>query len=175
MQLLKKRIIAFLIDYLVILVYIFVLTGAAFLIYHLVGTSPGRVSPLKGQLTGFFSLTLPVVLYFYFMEKSKHRGSIGKIRAGIYINVRGRKHGIKLLIRNFFKFLPWEIAHTGVHHVIYFSSEGGDTPAWVMATLILPLVIAGIYLFSIIHSHGKESMYDRIAGTTLVLKESDEV
>lgn len=174
MPLLKKRILAFLIDYLVILLYILALLGASLLIYHLVGTGPGRIPPLQGQLTGFFSLTLPVVLYFYFMEKSKHRGTIGKIKAGIYIDVKGRHHGKKLLIRNILKFIPWEIAHTGVHYVTFFSLNGEDTPTWVMVALILPLVIAAIYLYSIIHSHGRESLYDRIAGTTLKIKKSND-
>lgn len=174
MLLLKKRILAFLIDYLLILVYILVLLGAALLIYRLLGTGPGRIPPLKGQLTGFFSLTLPVVLYFYFMEKSKHRGTIGKIKAGIFINVKGRHHGKKLLIRNFLKFIPWEIAHTGVHYVTHYSQKGEDTPTWVMVTLILPMVIAGIYLYSILRSHGKESLYDRVAGTSMVLKKSND-
>lgn len=47
--------------------------------------------------------------------------------------------------------LPWEIAHTFIYSVVYYSNSGLQTPIWVMAGLcvanLLPFIYLGVVLF----------------------------
>lgn len=74
-----QRVAAYLVDYLVIAVYVALLTGASFasgasrrLDFALSG------SPVLGQLVAFLALTLPVMLYFAVSEASPWQGTLGK-------------------------------------------------------------------------------------------------
>ncbi|MBW0179202.1 RDD family protein [Sediminibacterium sp.] len=164
--LLIKRIKAAFIDYLIIIGYAMLLLFIANSI-----TSFTRISlstdPVKGQLTGFFTLTLPVFLYFYCSEKSKWKGTIGKKMQKIALQTPADQSRNTLIIRNFFKFLPWELAHTGVHWIIYYSAEKIEVPVWVWVILLVPQITALAYFISIISSKGVSSIYDRIAHTKI--------
>ena len=137
-----KRIMAFGLDYLLGLTY-------GLLLYVVtIWIDPPVLTVLQGQLVGFLTLTLPVFLYFYGMEKSKYKGTIGKQLMGI--SVRSDRAGNKgILTRNILKFLPWEVAHTGVHWIMYFSHKQMDTPVWVWVLLVLPQVVLLLYIVSI--------------------------
>jgi len=66
---------------------------------------------------------------------------------------------------NILKFLPWEIAHIGVHWIVYYSNTGTDIPIWVYALLILPQIVVFGYFISLIIYKGEYSFYDKIANT----------
>lgn len=167
MKLLHARSLAFLIDYLIMLVYISLLVGASFSITFAFNLNPQNLHPFFAQLLGFVTLTLPIFFYFYSSEIGQQQGSIGKQKMGIQLSTKNRK---AVLLRNIYKFLPWEIAHTGVHWVIFYSLKGINTPFWVWAFLITPQLMAVIYFISIIKSNGKSSLYDHYAKTSLQRK-----
>ena len=158
-NLLLKRISAFLIDYLLIVIYALLLFGTT----HLIGVK--ELSPSEGQAVGFISLTLPVFLYFYFMEKSKTAATIGKRVMNIAVYVNDIKTGKSVFLRNFLKFLPWEIAHFGVHWIVYYSAVEKEPPVWLWMALILPQLMVLMYVVSILFYKGKSSFYDQIANT----------
>ena len=164
-MLLKRRILAALVDYLVIVVYALVLFGITITLFPLEELSNNN-NPIMGQLIGLLSLTLPVFLYFVLMESSKYKASLGKLALNIKVN---SKIG-SVLKRNVLKFLPWEVAHLGVHWMYYYNSETIDEPVWLWIALILPQVIAILYLVSIVYTKGISSIYDKFARTSVIIK-----
>lgn len=166
--LLRKRLLAFLVDYLVIAFYGATLFWIAMVFFGLSGKSPIMNDPVKGQLIGFFTLTLPVFLYFFLAEKSKWKATLGKRKLNIQVSASVTNPAKSILIRNIIKFLPWEIAHTGVHWVIYYSNNSNDTPVWVWTILLLPQLIMVCYAISIIVNKGRSGFYDKIAGTEIM-------
>ncbi len=123
-----------------------------------------------GQLIGFLILTLPVITYSYLTEKSVWRGTIGKRLQKVIVLTDQSKISRSILLRNILKYLPWEIAHTGVHWIVYYSSNSIETPIWVWVILILPQIVSVVYFISIVASKGKGSIYDRISMTSLIVK-----
>lgn len=164
-MLIKKRLIAALIDYLVILLYGFILYSVTTNIYTLDELST-NTNPINGQLIGFVSLTLPVFLYFYLMEASNLKATLGKM--ALKIQVESKKGSV--LKRNILKFLPWEIAHTGLHWMYYYNSNDTNEPHWLWVLLIVPQLIAIIYFISILHTKGTSGIYDCLAKTNIKLK-----
>ena len=164
-KLILNRILAFGIDYLIIIGYGVVL----FAITTTIGVV--SLSPLEGQIVGFISLTLPVYLYFYLMEKSSLAATLGKRVMNISVQTQTENIRYGVLFRNILKFLPWEIAHLGVHWIIYYSGIGEATPIWVWVALILPQVIVLGYILSIVFYEGESSLYDKIANTKIVLNQ----
>jgi len=150
---LAKRVLAFAFDYVLVGLY-------AFGLYVLVTMSGldksigGFIAhaPFRGQLVGFLLLTLPVVFYFVSLEKSSQGATLGKriLRLRVLVDTRGRDAGKAVLIRNVLKFLPWEIAHFGVHQLMYFEGYEPETPLWVWTALILPQLVMFIYFVSMI-------------------------
>lgn len=164
-KLIGKRILAFGLDYLIIVVYGMALFGTASTI------GVGSLSPLEGQLIGFITLTLPVYLYFYLMERSSLAATLGKRTMNISVQTDTENNSQRILFRNILKFLPWEIAHLGVHWIIYYSAVDINPPIWVWIALILPQVIVFGYILSIVFYKGKSSFYDKLASTRIELNQ----
>jgi len=168
---LAKRIFAFVVDYVLIGLYavgLYVLVNT----FGLDRSIGGFIAhaPLRGQLVGFLLLTLPVALYFVFLEKSPQGATLGKRMLGLRVLVDAPDGhvGKAVLIRNVLKFLPWEIAHFGVHQLMYFEGYEPETPLWVWAALILPQLVMFTYFVSIVFDKEGKSVYDRVAGTRVV-------
>ena len=164
MKLIQKRFLAGFIDYCIIISYagiLFLLVTTVHPIESMLKTS----NPIIAQLIGFFTLTLPVFVYFYFFEKGAYQATIGKRITKIQVSSTG-----SILKRNLFKFLPWEIAHFGVHWIFFYSNNNIETPFWVWFCLITPQVVVFIYCISIIWSNGKSSIYDKCSQTSIIQK-----
>ncbi|MFH0853321.1 MAG: RDD family protein [bacterium] len=168
-KIIQKRILAFIIDYLVIALYagiLFLLVYSAIKLFNL----NTNVSSVIGQLIGMISLTLPVVLYFVIMENKSKQGTIGKNIKKIKVtDVNNQTASLKyIIIRNIIKFMPWEIAHLGIHWTIYFSNEGIEQPVWIWLVLVIPQVTVVIYLLSIVIDKNNRGIYDRISHTKVI-------
>lgn len=170
MKLVTKRILAFLIDYTLIILYTLVLAGISMLIHKITSAEPGVLNPLSGQVVGFFTLTLPVFLYFYLTEHGSMSATIGKNKMGLIVKAYQSKFSNQVFIRNVFKFIPWEMAHTGVHWIVYYSLQEVNPPSWVLVILTMPQLIVIAYIISIVASNGKSSIYDKWAGTRVEKK-----
>jgi len=161
-NLIFKRVFAFAIDYGVIISY-------ASLLFFISSTFfKAELNPVEGQVVGFLTLTLPVFLYFFFLEKSKWKATLGKYILNIKVEKTNKNTHQHILKRNVLKFLPWELAHTGVHWMVYYSSKNIEVPIWVWVFLILPQIIMIFYAISLITSRGRTCFYDRLAGTAIV-------
>lgn len=166
---LTKRFLAFAIDYLTIVIYALLLFGIATFIQNQFNINTERLSPITGQIIGLITLTIPIFLYFYCSEKSLHEGTLGKRWMHIAVTNNQPDRNKNILIRNILKFLPWEIAHFGVHWLLYYSSLEINPPIWVWIALITPQVIVIGYFISIILFKGESSFYDNVAHTKVMI------
>lgn len=168
LKLISKRFLAAVIDNLVIVAYALMLAGITLLVFHFTGSEPDVTSPFKGQAVGFFTLTLPVLLFFYFME-SKKGGTIGKLIMKLRVAQANSNKPKNVFLRNLLKFLPWEIAHAGFHWITFYIRQDTEPTIWVWCLLIIPQVIIVIYIISIIIFKGESSLYDKVGGTKILL------
>ena len=171
-QQLKKRFLAFMIDYLIIISYVLLLFLITTNIYKYFNVDTASITPITGQIIAFISLTIPVFLYSYFLESSKHQATIGKRIMNIFVTNNWSDRNGSILLRNILKFLPWEVAHLGIHWVIYYSDLGIDPPIWVMIVLIIPQIVIVVYLISIFLHKGTSSLYDKLANTSVLYNQN---
>ena len=145
-----KRGLAFLIDYIFIIIYAVGLFFASPFINSLLPIVLSSKTPIANQTLGFITLTLPVFLYFYISERSNKAGTFGKRILGLQI-VNSESNGSKkILLRNILKFLPWEVAHFGVHFLFYHDQQQSPLPIWNWLLLIVPQIVVIFYIITII-------------------------
>lgn len=162
MHLIFKRVLAWIVDCVVILAYACVLFGVMTILSFTGLVTLDTVHPVTGQLIGFFTLTLPVALYCIFLEAGGKHATIGKRMLKIEVTADSLTTQ-QVVMRNIIKFLPWEFAHGGVLWINYIRTP--ETPIWIWFLLIAPQVIVVIYIMSIIATKGSRSLYDMLAGT----------
>jgi uncharacterized RDD family membrane protein YckC len=166
------RIKAFAVDYLFIAAYLIVLTGA---VAGLQLTPLRRIfvtvygNPYSAQLTDALLFDVPVMLYFALFEASAWQATPGKRRIGLQVvtNADARLSLPRALARIALKFLPWEIAHTSLWH----------TPGWPLhaqptalddVAYALVYVLAAVYIVTLLTSHTRQPLYDRLAHTRVI-------
>ncbi|MCQ6557160.1 RDD family protein [Paenibacillus mendelii] len=166
---LGTRIIAFLWDYIILSCYIMLLIGVSFL------ARPFLVplftsGPLSAEITGFMFITLPVYLYFAISEGAKSHATWGKRKRGIVvIGVHGQPIGIgRSFLRSALKFIPWELAHFTVWHMVIPS---GYPDALIYGLLAVVYGLVFVNLLCALLSQNKQTLYDMIAGTVIQRKE----
>jgi uncharacterized RDD family membrane protein YckC len=158
-----RRIFAFGLDYLIIISY----AGLLFGLVQLVGIVLHDPSPWLGQLIGFVSLTLPVMLYFTLMENGQKQGTLGK--RALHLRVLTENEEIaslrSLLLRNVLKFLPWEMAHFGIHWTFFYSRQEMEMPLWLWVPLILSQVLVLIFLGGMVANRQGQTLYELLSHT----------
>ncbi|MBK9107579.1 MAG: RDD family protein [Saprospiraceae bacterium] len=172
MQLLYRRIFASIIDYGIIGIYGIFL----FLLTQSIASECNlnlNIHPFESQLIGFLCLTLPVFLYSYLTEKSNWKGTIGKRILNINVTPNPAASHDHIFLRNLLKYLPWELAHTGVHWTIYYSQKEMELALWIWGLLMGPQIIAIVYFASIVKTKGERSVYDEIAKTKICIINSN--
>ena len=163
------RSLAFAWDYLPIAAYLILLVVA--------GVAAGRMwqpvanvlfgSPLSGEASGFLLITLPVSLYFALSEASPRQATWGKRRMSLRVtDLAGRRVShARSLGRTALKFAPWELAHACVWQISFAADR--SSPVYVAGfSLVWLLVVANVV--SMLASRGRQTLYDRIAGTLVV-------
>jgi uncharacterized RDD family membrane protein YckC len=169
-----KRGLAFFIDWFIILIYAGLLFGIVTFFQNNSGQQFIQSSPIKGQLIGFLILTIPVLIYFVLHEYSAKQATTGKRILGLkVVNIQNEKASFKeVLLRNVLKFAPWEIAHVGVHWIVFYTNQNMDPPHWVMVVLIVPQVMVLIYFVSIFLNKENRTLYELISGTKVISVEN---
>jgi len=168
----SRRILAYLIDYLVIAIYFGVMTALSFLLRGMgVASNLSYVTlteKLQGQAFAVLFFTLPVVSYCAVLESSGWQATIGKRRMGLQVvGIDGRRISLSTsFLRSVAKFLPWEIAHTGIWQVTGqpFLSPPGTLSwcAWCGSLMLALWWLASLFLGS------RRAPYDWIAKTQVV-------
>ncbi len=165
-----RRLAAYLIDYLVIAAYIALLFALAVVLRERTGPGLGEgPNPMVGQLIGFVTLTLPVILYFAVMHASQRGATVGKrvLRLRV-VNMNGQQARFpQTLMRAVVKFLPWEIAHTAIWRIPGWPQEPAEPLAWQWTAFAASMLACGLYIVSLFIGAGR-TPYDRVAGTCVV-------
>lgn len=166
-----KRVGAFALDYLVILLYLGILGLVGLLMNSFGGAFAWLFAErVRAQLSGFLLVTLPVTLYFALGESSPQKATWGKRRLGLQVTDKdGERLSVwRSLARTTLKFIPWEIAHTFVWTIAF---SPADTPPWANAGIILVYALIGLNLAFLIFTKKHQTIYDLLAGT-FVTKQS---
>lgn len=171
-----RRAAAYLIDVALLYVYMIVLFFASTAVdsilpfHELMGESY-----LLRHVISFSTLTLPLVLYFIFMERSSRQGTLGKSRMKLRVEAASgeRASTRSLVVRNAVKFLPWEIAHTHMHINPAFLTTGETTAAgWVLGVALPCMAMVG-YAGMILLRSDRRSLYELASGTQTVHVSAD--
>ena len=163
-----SRAVAFAYDFLVIGLYLAVVICVAAAVDAYAPAFAARfAAPETGQLVGFLSFTVPVVLYFSLQEASSRQATWGKHRCGLRlaaVDARRVRLG-RALWRNALKFAPLEIAH-GCAWRLWDGATGAGP--WVRAGLILVVALAAANLACAAFTPRRQALYDLLAGTLVV-------
>lgn len=159
-----RRVVAYLIDYVVILIWMGLITLVA--LQGWFALEPVDQLSYSGrwtsQLTAFLMLTLPVWLYFTLCEAFGRKATLGKRVLKLRVDGSPRR----IAARNTLKFLPWELAHTAIWHgmPIPLNSEptGLGTGLFLLST-----GLAALYLVTLFVGDGR-TLYDRLSGTRVI-------
>jgi len=166
-----RRLLAFLVDYGLMALYVAGLSVAGFAIRSQLGV-PSSAPPtfqqkLLAQALVFATVMLPILLYFAVSESSRWQATIGKrvLRLQVTDDHGGRPPLRRTLLRAVVKFAPWELAHTGVWHVpgTPFVSE----PAAFSYGIWITALLLALWWFASIWLGDGRTPYDRIAGTVV--------
>lgn len=169
-----QRIGAFLLDYLIIAAYL------AVLVIISVGLGFGPLqsvfralfaNPNRSEFSAFLLLVLPVILYFALLECSSWQATWGKRKMGLRVI---DTHGARLsfprsLVRSLLKFVPWELTHACLWRIPGWPLAPTTPSPVITAGLVLVWVLVAAYLVSMLVSKKHQSLYDWIAGTSVIV------
>jgi uncharacterized RDD family membrane protein YckC len=165
---LRRRLLAFVYDYILIAIYIGVIVGMVLLVPPLNRFLMGIFADaVASDVAAFLLLILPVILYFGLSEGSARASTWGKRRVGLRVVAKdGTPIGYpQSLIRSALKFLPWQLGHTAVFQSLY-AGESFSTGILVLFTLAYGLAIA--YLLYLWRRPDHRTPYDLLAGTVVI-------
>src|SRR3984893_4254162 len=138
----RQRIVAFLLDYLIIAGYLVLLV----IVSIGLGFGPLRseframfADPNSSEISAFLLLVLPVILYFALFEHSSWQATWGKRKLRLRVtSIHGTRLSlIRSLVRSLLKFVPWELTHACLWRI----------PGWPLApTSPAPIITAGLVL-----------------------------
>ena len=166
-----RRLTAYLIDYVLIAVYVGAVTAVFWGLGRGTGIRLGDVDSAAGkQAIIFCVLTLPVVLYFAILESRPNGATVGKRL--LHLRVRSVSRSVRddparfaqTLIRAAGKFAPWEVAHTAIWRM---PTDPDDPAIWPWITFGLVLVVCLVYVGGLFLGSGR-TLYDLAAGTRVM-------
>ncbi|WP_026691761.1 RDD family protein [Alteribacter aurantiacus] len=156
---------AFMIDYIVILIYLSGLLVVSLFLYPSI-QQLFNGSLFMNQLFGFLLVTLPISVYFIISDSKIGTQSFGKRKSGIrVVDMNGEPLSVSHnALRTVLKFLPWELSHFAV----YRFSAGGEVALslYLLTGVIYTLIF--IYIVTAIFSKRRQSLYDFVLRTQVV-------
>ena len=165
-----RRVAAFGVDYVIILVYLGLLTLAGVL-GRAVGVVPDDVTTPVGrvvaQLAVFAVLTVPVTGWFAGWEAGPGGATPGKRLLGLRVLTTDgdRVAWPRSLLRTAVKFtIPWELAHTAVWNLLVWP---GDRAAALDAVLLGVANAAIVVDVAMLFVGSRRPPHDRVAGTVV--------
>jgi uncharacterized RDD family membrane protein YckC len=163
---LARRSLAFLVDYLVIAVWLVVLVGIALGLRAVAPDLTDAVfgDPLSAESAGFVLLTLPVILYFAISEAAPRGATIGKRRMSIRVVTQaGAPVSLpRSFARTILKLLPWELTHA----IVWRFAVPGSAPELLLdggLVLVWILILANVAAALI--DAERRTLYDRLSAT----------
>jgi uncharacterized RDD family membrane protein YckC len=163
-----QRITAFLLDYVIILIYLAAFTVVMWLLNSLFSINDLLFSDrVQAQIVAFLLVTFPVALYFAISESSNQQATWGKQRIGLKVtDYNGERISFwRSLARTLLKFIPWELSHTLIWE-LSFSPQTDDVLIYYGFGLVYLLV--GLNIASLIMTKKHQTIYDLLAKTYVV-------
>lgn len=163
-----QRITAFLLDYVIILIYLAAFTVVMWLLNSLFSINDLLFSDrVQAQIVAFLLVTFPVALYFAISESSNQQATWGKQRIGLKVtDYNGKRISFwRSLARTLLKFIPWELSHTLIWE-LSFSPQTDDVLIYYGFGLVYLLV--GLNIASLIMTKKHQTIYDLLAKTYVV-------
>jgi uncharacterized RDD family membrane protein YckC len=166
---LRRRLLAFGLDYILIAAYLVVLVGAGVLLRAAAPDIAAALfgGPAVGELVGFLALTLPISLYFTLLEASPAGATWGKRRVGLRVVGPGDAPLSigRSALRTALKFVPWELSHALIWR---YAFAAGDPPLYLDLGLIVVWLLIGANVASAVLVRDHRSLYDLLSGTSVV-------
>ena len=160
-----NRLVAWLIDWVIILVWVAIVAALGIPLFLAGITAPLTMGALN--LVAVVTLALPVTVAFAALESSSRQASLGKrARRLLVVNsTTGRRVTFRrALTRIALKIgVPWSIGHAAAYGIVA-SSGAGTIPADVVAVTALAYVLPLFYIASLFIGSGR-TPYDRLSGT----------
>jgi len=168
---LMRRLIAYLLDLIPLYLWAIILFAASMGLNNIIPFH-GRMaeSYVLRHLISFLTLSLPVLLWFWWWESGSYQATPGKRLMRIRVQVVDDRRAIwrSVLLRNLLKFLPWEVVHLTLHIYPDFFTTG-DMPAIALISgLVLPQAIVLAFLGIVLIRPDRRSPYDLASGTRVV-------
>lgn len=158
-----KRLQALLIDWLCICGYLVVLALVVLGFYFLVLQEIPEFTAMQSQLVATFTTVIPVVIWFTVKESQIPFASFGKRQEELTVKYRGNPL-TSALIRNIFKFLPWQLGHMSVIDGLY---NGWDSPV-TMVIYLVSIFLALTYVMQVIFTPSHRHLPDLVSGARVV-------
>ena len=166
------RLGAFALDLLPIMGYILIVLGIGLAVT--LGQAKGQTyrlsdRPVLFDGVAFLTVILPVILYFTWSESSEKKATWGKRRLRLQVvTTEGDRSSFgRALLRSAVKFLPWQMAHTGLFHIPGWPLAVTTIPTWVVTVFIILYALLAVYFLTLlVRPH--RTPYDWIAGTMVV-------
>ena len=107
------------------------------------------------------TISIPVWLYFIFMEASVKQAGFGKRIMGLKVcNEEGGRISIRLsFIRTAIRLLPWEITHLALLGIYFQPNPDINAGIWIADGMIV------VYLLVFFYHKGRLTVHDFIAKT----------
>jgi uncharacterized RDD family membrane protein YckC len=155
-----RRLLAFLVDWLVLAAWAGLLFGLVMLASG--GDPAPPHSALVAQGLALAAMTLPFTLYFAACESSRFQATLGKRVLGLVVTgTGGGSLGFgRSLLRNACKLAPWEAGHT-IAHQLGYAGDGSPSP-WIWACAAVA-VLGPLWWLGSMFASGR-TPYDRWAG-----------
>ena len=169
-----SRVLASLVDYLLILGWMLALAVTVALLWLLTGKIYNwlELGPGGAQLLGFVVLVLPVGVYLYLSESSAAQATLGKRRMQLQVldgRTGQRASKPQILLRTVVKLLPWEIAHFSAWRFVAIATTGSSKfPAWLHTLAVVADLLPVIYLLMVGFQREGRGLHDLAAGTKVV-------
>ena len=163
-----QRVKAFVLDYVIILIYLAAITTLMWLLNSLFSINdwffPDRV---RAQFVAVLIVTLPVTLYFAINESSNQQATWGKQRMRLKVtDYNGERIGFgRAFSRTLLKFIPWELSHTFIWELSFSLQKDSVMISYGFGLVYL---LVGLNIASLIMTKKHQTIYDLLAKTYVV-------
>ncbi|HAX71351.1 MAG TPA: RDD family protein [Anaerolineae bacterium] len=161
-----KRLRAFIWDYVLISAYILIITVIFWLLPFSQQFFADRI---QAQLSVFFVLTFPIILYFSIFESSSKQGTWGKRKTKL-ITTGDNGDPVSFprsFARTVLKLIPWELSHTLIWEIRFDSHVD---PTLISIGFGVVYLLVGLNIASLIMTKKHQTLYDLITKTCVVYK-----
>lgn len=162
----RQRLKALFIDWLCMSAYLILLALIFTTFYRAAWGGIPAFSEMQTQIIAFATTVLPITLFSIFQESRAGKwASFGKKKIHLIVTYKGNALRGSI-IRNVFKFLPWQLGHISVIRGI--SNNFSTWDVWLL--YVLAIVLPVVYILMVAFRKDHRHIPDLLAGSCVVRK-----